>query len=83
MADTRVWSDELARYGIRVGAIAPGLIDTPILSGMPEAALEDLKATVPMGRLGQPSEIFQGVRFIIECEYFTGRCLDIDGGMKM
>lgn len=83
VADTRVWADELAPYGIRTGAIAPGLIETPILLGMPPHELEKLQGTVPLRRLGQPSEIFQAVRFIIECEYFTGSCIDVDGGLKM
>ena len=83
VADTRLWADELSRYGIRTGAIAPGLVDTPILQAMPPHELEKLLTAVPLGRLGQPSEIFQAVRFIIECEYFTGRCIDLDGGIKM
>jgi 3-oxoacyl-[acyl-carrier protein] reductase len=83
VADTRVWADELAPYGIRTGAIAPGLIETPILMGMPPHELEKLQGTVPLGRLGRPGEIFQAVKFILECEYFTGRCVDVDGGLKM
>ena len=83
VADTRLWADELAPYGIRTGAIAPGLIETPILQAMPPEELAKLGEQVPLGRLGKPSEIFQAVKFIIECDYFTGRCLDVDGGLKM
>ena len=83
VADTRLWADELSRFGIRTGAIAPGLVDTPILQAMPPHELEKLLSAVPLGRLGQPSEMFQALRFIIECEYFTGRCIDVDGGIKM
>jgi 3-oxoacyl-[acyl-carrier protein] reductase len=83
VADTRLWADELAPYGIRTGAIAPGLIETPILQAMPAEELAKLGEQVPLGRLGKPSEIFQAVKFIIECEYFTGRCIDVDGGLKM
>lgn len=83
VADTRLWGGELARYGIRVGAIAPGFIDTPILSGMRPEVLDGLLKTVPLRRAGQPTEIWQGVKFIIECDYFTGRCLDIDGGVNL
>jgi 3-oxoacyl-[acyl-carrier protein] reductase len=82
VADTVVWARELARYGVRVAAIAPGFIDTPILQGMRPEVLEGLVKTVPLHRVGQPEEIWQGVRFIIECDYFTGRCLDIDGGLS-
>jgi 3-oxoacyl-[acyl-carrier protein] reductase len=83
VADTRLWADELAAYGIRTGAIAPGLIETPILQAMPPEELAKLGEQVPLGRLGKPSEIFQAVKFIVECDYFTGRCIDVDGGLKM
>ena len=83
VADTRTWADELAPYGIRTGAIAPGLIETPILQGMPPDELAKLGEQVPLGRLGKPAEIFQAVKFILECDYFTGRCIDVDGGLKM
>ena len=81
VADTKLWSGELSRYGIRVGAIAPGFIRTPILEGMREDALNKMLSGVPMKRVGEPQEIFLGVKFIVECDYFTGRCLDIDGGL--
>lgn len=83
VADTVVWAKELSRYGIRVGAIAPGFVDTPILQGMKPEALEKMTRGVPLGRVGSPDEIFAGVRFIIECDYFTGRCIDIDGGLRL
>lgn len=83
VADTRVWARELSRHGIRVGAIAPGFVDTPILQGMRPDVLAAMLRKVPLGRAGQPEEIWAGVRFILECDYFTGRCLDIDGGIAM
>jgi 3-oxoacyl-[acyl-carrier protein] reductase len=83
VADTKLWGIELARYGIRVGAVAPGFIDTPILQAMRPEILEALVKTVPLRRTGQPSEIWQGVKFIIECDYFTSRCIDIDGGVTI
>lgn len=83
VADTKLWGQELARYGIRVGAIAPGFIQTPILDGMRPEVLEKTVNMVPMRRTGQPEEIFLGVKFIVECDYFTGRCLDIDGGLTL
>ncbi len=83
VADTVLWAKELARYGVRVGAIAPGFIATPMVAGMPAAALEQAIAPVPLKRLGQPEEIWQAIRFIVECEYFTGRVVEVDGGLRL
>lgn len=83
VADTKLWGQELARYGIRVGAIAPGFVDTPILQGMRPDVLEGMLKAVPLRRAADPKEIFQAVRFIIECDYFTGRCIDVDGGITI
>lgn len=83
VADTTLWAKELARYGIRVGAIAPGFVDTPILQGMRPEVLEMMLKGVPLRRAGSPDEIFAGLKFIIECDYFTGRCIDIDGGLTL
>lgn len=83
VADTVVWAKELSRYGIRTGAIAPGFVDTPILQGMKPEVLEKMLKVVPLRRVGGPDEIFAGIKFIIECDYFTGRCIDIDGGMRL
>lgn len=80
VADTKLWGQELSRFGIRTGAVAPGFIETPILEGMRPEVLDKMLSTVPLRRVGRPEEIFMGVRFIIECDYFTGRCIDIDGG---
>lgn len=83
VADTKLWGEELARYGIRVGAIAPGFIETPILEGMRPEVLEAMLSKVPLRRVGKPEEIFAAIRFIIECDYFTGRCIDVDGGVSL
>jgi 3-oxoacyl-[acyl-carrier protein] reductase len=83
VADTKLWAGELARYGIRVGAIAPGFIQTPILDGMKPEMLEKMLSSVPLRRAGTTEEIWAGLRFIIECGYFTGRCIDIDGGLTV
>ena len=83
IADTALWAKELARYGIRIGAIAPGFVDTPILQGMRPEVLEGMLKAVPLRRTGTPDEILAGVKFIVECDYFTGRCVDIDGGLTM
>ncbi len=83
VADTKLWGLELARYGIRVGAIAPGFVDTPILQGMRPDVLEGMLKGVPLRRAARPEEIFTAVKFVIECDYFTGRCIDVDGGMTI
>jgi 3-oxoacyl-[acyl-carrier protein] reductase len=80
IADTRVWARELAPYKIRVGAISPGLFETPILDAIEPAILKNYISRIPIGRLGKPEEISHGLRFIIECGYFTGECLEINGG---
>lgn len=82
-ADTMVWGKELARYGLRCCAVAPGFIETPMTAGMKPEALEKVIAPVPLRRMGQPDEIWQAVRFAIECEYFTGRVLEVDGGLVL
>ena len=81
VADTKLWAGELARYGIRTGAVAPGFVDTPILQGMRPEVLEGMLKAVPLRRAASPEEIWLAVKFIIECDYFTGRCIDVDGGM--
>lgn len=78
---SRVWAQELAPFGIRVVAIAPGFVRTGLIGVMSQEALEDVVSRVPMARLGEPEEIYAGLRFAIECDYFNGRCLDIDGGL--
>lgn len=83
VADTRLWAKELARYGIRTAAIAPGFIQTPLLEGMPKEVLDKIISNIPLQRLGTAEEIYLGVRFVIECDYFSGKCLDIDGGQVL
>ena len=79
-----VWSKELARYGIRVNAIAPGFIGTPmVLKDMKQEALEKIKKMIPVGRLGEPDEIAQAAQFIVECDLMTGSCVTVSGGMRV
>jgi 3-oxoacyl-[acyl-carrier protein] reductase len=77
-----VWAKELARYGIRCGSIAPGFTHTEILAAMRPEVLEKLTAPVPLKRLGRPEEIAHAVRFVFENDFFTGRCLEVDGGLR-
>lgn len=78
-----VWAKELARYGIRVGSIAPGFTHTEILASMRPEVLDKLTAPVLLKRLGKPEEIAHAVQFIFENDFFTGRCLDLDGGLRL
>ena len=80
---TVVWAKELARYGIRVGSVAPGFTHTDILAAMKPEVLEKVIAPVPLKRLGEPDEIAHAVQFIVENDFFTGRCLDLDGGLRL
>ena len=83
VADTKLWAQELARYGIRTGAIAPGFVETPILLGMRPEVLESMLKVVPLNRAAKTDEIYLAVKFVLECDYFTGRCIDVDGGISM
>jgi 3-oxoacyl-[acyl-carrier protein] reductase len=78
-----VWAKELARYGIRAGSVAPGFTHTDILTAMRPDVLEKLTDLVPLRRLGEPEEIADAVRFIFENDFFTGRCLELDGGFRV
>src|ERR1700733_4513044 len=78
-----VWAKELARYGIRAASVAPGFTHTEILASMRPEVLEKLTAPVPLRRLGQPEEIAHAVQFIFENDFFTGRCLEVDGGLRL
>jgi 3-oxoacyl-[acyl-carrier protein] reductase len=78
-----VWAKELARFGIRAGAIAPGYCATDILSGMTPETLAKVTAPVPLKRLGEPQEIAQTAVFIVENDFFTGRTIHVDGGLRI
>ena len=79
-ACTRTWALELASKGVRVAGIAPGVIETPILTHITEEAKRDLHAGIPLGRFGHPEEVWLALKFILECDYFTGRIVQVDGG---
>jgi 3-oxoacyl-[acyl-carrier protein] reductase len=78
-----VWAKELARHGIRTGAIAPGGVRTEILASMRPEMLEKLIAPVPLKRLGEPEEVAAAAAFIVSNDFFNGRCLDLDGGFRI
>ncbi|WP_447739869.1 SDR family NAD(P)-dependent oxidoreductase [Pseudomonas laurentiana] len=82
-AATVTWSKELARYGIRVAGIAPGFIETEMTLGMKPEALERVTAGIPLKRMGRADEIAHAAAFIFENDYYDGRILELDGGLRM
>jgi 3-oxoacyl-[acyl-carrier protein] reductase len=82
-ANTVTWSREFAPFGIRVGGIAPGMIETPMTQGMNQKARDALVQAIPVGRIGVPEDLWLAVKFVLECDYFNGRTIDVDGGMSM
>ncbi len=75
---------ELARHGIRVVAIAPGIFDTPMLAGLPEAARESLGKQMPFpSRLGRPEEFAALVHHIIENEMLNGEVIRLDAAIRL
>lgn len=82
-ANTTTWMREFGPFGIRVGAVAPGMIETPMTAGMNQKARDALVANVPVGRVGVPEDIWLAVKFVLECDYFNGRTIDVDGGLAM
>ena len=82
-ANTVTWSREFAPFGVRVGAVAPGMVETPMTQGMNQKARDALVQMIPVGRIGLPEDLWLAVKFVIECDYFNGRTIDVDGGMSM
>jgi len=80
---TVTWAKELARYGIRSGAIAPGFIATEMVSSMKPEALEKIAKTIPLHRLGKPEEIAHTLVYMFENDYFSGRVVEMDGGIRL
>jgi 3-oxoacyl-[acyl-carrier protein] reductase len=82
-ANTRTWMKEFAPYGIRVAAVAPGATETSMTAGMNQKALDMIRASIPLGRMGMPEDIWRAVKFIFDCDYFTGETIDVHGGASM
>jgi 3-oxoacyl-[acyl-carrier protein] reductase len=82
-ANAVTWCREFAPFGIRAVAIAPGMVDTPMTRTMNQKARDALVAAIPVGRIGEPEDIWKAVKFAIECDYFNGYCLDVDGGLRL
>ncbi len=82
-ADTVVWAKELARFVIRVAGVAPGFIETEMTGSMKPEALEKMTSGIPLRRMGKPAEIAHSVAYIMENDYYTGRILELDGGLRL
>ena len=82
---TRSAAIELAQYGIRVNAIAPGAIETPGTKVLGEETLKQFVQMIPLKRMGQPSDIAKLVVFLAseDSKYITGQCIVIDGGLTL
>src|SRR3546814_10655020 len=75
---------ELARFGIRVTTIAPGIFWTPMVYDMPEAVQQSLSASIPFpSRLGQPNEYASTVAFILGNRYINGETIRLDGAVRL
>ena len=75
---------ELARFGIRVMTVAPGVFWTPMVDGMPQAVQDSLAATIPFpSRLGQPAEFADTVAFILRTRYLNGETIRLDGATRL
>ncbi|MDP5292192.1 SDR family NAD(P)-dependent oxidoreductase [Oceanimonas sp. CHS3-5] len=77
------WAGELARLGIRVAGIAPGVIDTDMTARMKPEAMERITRRIPSGRLAEVDELVHSLQYIIENDYFNGRILEMDGGLRL
>jgi len=82
---TKTLARELGRKGITVNCVAPGFIATEMVAAMPENVLENMKAKVPVGRLGEPKEIAACYAFLAsdEAAYINGATISVDGGMTV
>ena len=82
---TKTWSRELGPKGIRVNAVAPGFVETPILATVPDKVLQQMREQVPLHRLGRPEEIANVYAFLAsdEASYVNGAVLEVAGGMTV
>jgi 3-oxoacyl-[acyl-carrier protein] reductase len=82
---TKTWSRELGPKGVRVNAVAPGFITTPILNTIPEKVIAEMAQRVPLRRLGQPEEIANVYAFLAsdEASYINGEVIEVSGGMTV
>ena len=82
---TKTWSRELGPKGVRVNAVAPGFVQTPILATVPDKVLQQMKDQVPLGRLAEPAEIANVYAFLAsdEASYINGAVIEVAGGLTV
>jgi len=82
---TKTWSRELGPKGVRVNAVAPGFVETPILATVPPKVLEQMRQSVPLRRLAQPEEVANVYAFLAsdEASYVNGAVIEVAGGMTV
>lgn len=82
-AMTVTWAAELARYNIRVAGIAPGYSTTTMVKSMRPEIQDKVRKRIPLRRFGTPEEIAHSALYILENDYFHGRTLEVDGGLRI
>lgn len=82
-AMTVTWAKELARYNIRVAGIAPGFSETRMVATIPAKIKENIVAGIPARRFAKPDEIARAALFILQNDYYDGRILEVDGGLRI
>jgi 3-oxoacyl-[acyl-carrier protein] reductase len=82
---TKTWSRELGPKGVRVNAVAPGFINTPMVAAMPEKIRTELSQKVHLGRMGQPEEVANVYAFLAsdEASYINGEVIEVSGGISI
>ena len=83
VALSTTWARELARYGIRSVSIAPGVFETEMVASLKPEAHERITSAVPLQRTGTVDELAHAVQFIVENDYYTGRIMELDGGLRL
>ena len=78
---TNALAIEMAKQGITVNLVIPGLVLTDMTSGLTDAAMDNMKAKIPMGRLGQDREVAEVVYWVSQSRYMTGATVPVDGGL--
>jgi 3-oxoacyl-[acyl-carrier protein] reductase len=82
-AMTVTWAKELARHKIRVAGIAPGFSNTRMVAKIPPKIRDQIVSTIPLRRLAEPADIAAAALFILQNDYYDGRILEIDGGLRL